>query len=156
MKKSTVLIGVLLLVFGYTLVNIYKDQRKVTRNNKYDKLGAIEISLENSDNKIEPNGYKNGFDFNYNALPVIQIEDSVSSLFFEFEDDNVNEIIISEDYYTNNICYKETYTLNKTTHGNFELAINNRQGKHTTYYIKYNLEDEGVFVFKAEFLFNKV
>lgn len=143
----------MLLVLVYGGVSIYKDQLKDMRNRKYDDPSAIEVSLVN--NKIEPSGYRYGFDFNYSALPAVQVEDNEEFVFFKLVDDSVDEIIIGEDYYMGNTCYKETYTLNKTTEGKLQLPVkrkDNIKGNHATYYIKYNLEDEGVFVFRAEFL----
>lgn len=153
MKKNRVFIVILLLVLSYGRVSIYKSQIKDMRNRKYDETSSIDVSLLN--NKIEPRGYRYGFDFEYSELPVIEVEDNERFLFFKLADDSVDEIIVGEDYYAGNTCYKETYTLNKTTEGKFQLPIKRNdtiKGNHATYYLKYNLEDEGVFVFRSEFL----
>lgn len=122
------------------------------------------ISLQNTGEKISPKLYEDGFDFNYDNLPILTLAEDEDILQIVLSEDFPNKIVIGEDYYkyTKNTgtVYKETYELEKDDN-NVVLHPINRRGnvkdEQAIYYLSDgNNNNRMIFVFKVILPIDKI
>ena len=104
-------------------------------NPKKEKLQAQELSCrvicDGQESYIEPEYYPEGFDFDYEKLMCVEVQNS-GKLIFDVSWDT-DTLIVSEDYYVYDITSslsgrveRNTYELQANEKGGFELEVTHR------------------------------
>lgn len=152
-KKIIIIIGVLLVGGGYSYYSKTSQEKEIPR---------IEISVEGTNKIIEPNYYPEGFDFNYEELPVIQTSELENLLNVKLIESNLDKLTIGEDYYNvlednRGVIERETYNLDKTNSNDFKFQVKRRGNfdENAVYYILLNESDSDVFVFQVDFVLDE-
>lgn len=111
------------------------------------------ISLEGTGEEINPKYYENGFDFNYDNLPTLELIENEDILEISLLDDFSKEVVIGEDYYeyTENTgtVHKETYELDKDSNNTVSLPISRRGNVKDEQAIYYLANGQAKFVFRV-------
>ncbi|WIV13248.1 hypothetical protein [Proteiniborus sp. MB09-C3] len=111
------------------------------------------ISLKSTGEEINPKYYENGFDFNYDNLPTLELIENEDILEIYSLDDFSKTVVIGEDYYeyTENTgtVYKETYELDKESNNIVSLPINRRGNVKNEQAIYYLANGEARLVFRV-------
>lgn len=160
MKKIfTILLGILLLILGNSFFSSYYNLR-INEDNK--DISRIEIIQKDTDTIIEPIYYTNSFDSEEEELPVIKTFNRDNTLNIKLINDDLEKLTVVEDYYNvfvdnSSTIEKETYILNKSNTGDFDLQVNRRgnvKEEKAVYYIYANESNTDVFAFQVEFILN--
>lgn len=148
-KKLPVWItGVCLCVVIVVCAGLIADPKQAKELNGFDY--DMEVTLEGSDDAIYPYWYEGGFDFKYDRLFSMQTDSSQAVLVFRSEDSSFKTMTVSEDFYSNSTCYRETYDLERGEDGTFRLPIPKRMknlDEKGVYYLRFG---NGVYVFQVE------
>lgn len=108
------------------------------------EIPRIEISLKGTDEIIEPNYYLEGFDFDYDELPVIQTSEIDNIINLKLIDSDLDKLTIGEDYYNvlegnSGLIERETYILDKINSNDLNFKVKRRgnfKDEKAVYYLK--------------------
>lgn len=112
------------------------------------------IKVKYGDAKIVLPWYESGFDFNYDNVPTLKVSSEQEELIIEVNPVDIEELIVSEDYYLNTEnatkVEKGTYTLKRDEDGHFKLPLPATSDSDATvvYFAQYH---DGVYVFRVVF-----
>lgn len=118
------------------------------------------ISLKSTGEEINPKYYENGFDFNYENLPTLELVGHEDVLEISLSDDFSGKVTIGEDYYTytenTGTAYRETYELDKDSKNTVSLPISRRGNVKNEQAIYYIGNSEVKFVFQVILPIDKI
>lgn len=110
------------------------------------------ISLKSTEEEINARYYEHGFDFNYDALPTLELVGSEDVLEITLPDEFSSKVVIGDNYYTytenTGSMYNKTHELEKDDNNVVLLPINrlgNVKDETSIYYIA---EGESRYVFQ--------
>ena len=125
-------------------------------SNKKENTKAIilpVISLKSTGEEINPKYYENGFDSNYDNLPILELVGNEDELEISLLDDFSNKVVIGEDYYnyTENTgaIHKVTYELDKDSKNTVSFPISRRGNVKDEQAIYYLANGEARFIFRV-------
>lgn len=111
------------------------------------------ISLKSTGEEVNAKYYENGFDFNYDNLPTLELVGQEDVLEITLSDGFSNKVDIGEDYYkyTENTgtSYNETYELEKDDNDVVLLTITRRGNVKDEQAIYYIGNGEARYVFRV-------
>ncbi len=128
--------------FGAELIHLFYGTQDLVMLESGSLLCRVECDGESP--YIAPAYYVNGFDWDYDGLPQVEMNSSGKLRF------NVNwdtdELVVGENYYErtgldSTMIHQETCTLTRNSDGEFELEVNYRNP---------GTEEEGVYFIKDE------
>ena len=98
--------------------------------------------------------YENGFDFDYDRIPTLQVSFEQDELIIKADSIDIDERTVSEDYYRHSEgttqVEKVTFSLPRVSDGHFSLHLPMRQTADDSviYFVKYRND---AFVFRVTF-----
>lgn len=117
------------------------------------KTSLPEIYIDGTENSVRAAFYQNGFDFDYDDLPVLTLTEETAVLKINLPDTFEKSVQLGEDYYTYSEnageVEKETYDLQKDENNEVSIKISRRgniKDEEAVYFLK---NEQGTFVFKV-------
>lgn len=156
MKKKFLLLSILCYILVIALVWNRDNNQFISES---DTVILPSITLENKGDTIVSNYYDNGFDFDYNMLPILTLAEDEDQLIIQLSDDFRDEVQLGEDYTVSSqslaTTKRNTYSLTKNDEDIVTLPIRRRTNYSEEKGVYYLKNKKGTFVFKVELPVNQ-